>query len=232
MLANLLPEHTAGLAVQVAGDLEAAGNVPEVGNQNQRDVALFLPRDRRNLGPAHEPAVGPDAVAVEPARDPGAEGKQTGVIHEHHRLAEGAVRLLADELGGEQEPARHGAQHVETVVDGTRTSPCQQRMLPALPVPDQINGDFEIGPEKSETEYEEQTRCAPREPRHERLRAHQSSCISSEMPVTAALDADHAISDRRSCGSLPWRAGEQRIKALPAARLIQTRCADEDATST
>ena len=41
----------------------------DVGDEDQRDRALVLPGDGRDLRPRHEPAVGPDAVLVEAARD-------------------------------------------------------------------------------------------------------------------------------------------------------------------
>src|SRR5215208_3040901 len=70
---NLLLQHPAGLTVQVSRDLEPAGDVAEVGDQDQGDAtcpersrrALFLPRERRNLRPPHEAAVRPDSLAVE-----------------------------------------------------------------------------------------------------------------------------------------------------------------------
>src|SRR5690242_16338393 len=62
-------QEPAGLAIEVSGNVQPAGDAFEVRDEDQGDAPLLFPGNRRDLPPLHEPAVGPDAVFVEAAGD-------------------------------------------------------------------------------------------------------------------------------------------------------------------
>jgi hypothetical protein len=150
------------LAEMHAGHAQPPGQRFLPRRDDQRVVAF--PGEAADLGVAHEPRVGPDAVVVETEPDARRQRHEVAVIDEHHRDAEDrrprgqAAAQPADlDVGGHehQDAEQHANRQVDREERGLRARPRDHGLMTLAPPAVDLGADFDVDDDEEQTECEQ-----------------------------------------------------------------------------
>jgi len=130
VMADLVAEEPPGGAVMFEGNGQAAGQVAQPRDHDERDGMLALaPADPADLVVRDEHRVRPDAVLVKTAADAPVERDEVAVVEKHHDLPK---RLLSreDQLVEDQDPQNHAEPQRHAIVRRRGARPDEQRVAP------------------------------------------------------------------------------------------------------
>ncbi|RPI50522.1 MAG: hypothetical protein EHM55_21185 [Acidobacteria bacterium] len=136
------------------------GEASQPRDDDQRNLLALAPGHRANLPVRDKTAFRPDAIGIETAADPTAQGHQIAVIEKHHADAEDLWRRpFQHEQIVRQEHAQHHAQRqLQSVIARARSAPRQLSRRSPPQKPEGIDADAHVRHEKADTQQQQKLR--------------------------------------------------------------------------
>ena len=111
-------------------------------------MLALAPADPPDLVVGDEALIGPNPILVETSANSPRQRHQVAEVHEHHRLAK-RLSMDDEDFERDQHAGRHAKGKRQSVIRWRRAAPDEDRAMPALAKPHQLEHQTRVRDEKS-----------------------------------------------------------------------------------